>query len=311
MLFTITELQILLGLAEGHTQVEIGAQLHLDQPTVSKLLRVAERKVGLTLAEQRGRRLRLTPVGAELAHGAAAVIAQLRSLEQLVASLQAGSGGPVQIVATSTPGAYVLPPIIGEFQRAFPTARVNLQIVPAQHIWETLADTSYELAVGPEMNHPDDLEVEPLYEDPIVLFVAPSLELAGRRRVRWSDLSPWPLIGSFASVNWTHLFQELDRRGVTRLERINLRSVEGVKRLVATGAGVGALLESSLSEEFARGTLCRLPIKDPALAQSIYLIQRRGVRLTPMARQFRDFLIARVAQPGVGARPAKPAAAAR
>jgi len=301
MLFTITELQILLGLAEGHTQVEIGAQLHLDQPTISKLLRATERKVGLPLAEQRGRRLRLTPVGAEVAHGAAAVIAELRGLEHLVASLQAGSSGPVQIVATSTPGAYVFAPIIGEFQRNFPTARVNLQIVPAQHIWETLADTSYELAVGPRMDHPDDLELEPLYEDPIVLFVAPTCELAGRRRVRWSDMSPWPLIGNFAAVNWTYFFQELDRRGITRLDRINIRSVEGVKRLVATGTGVGALLESAVHEEFARGTLCRLPIKDPALAQSICLIQRRGARMTPMARQFREFLIARVAPAGTGA----------
>ncbi len=64
MLFTITELQILVGLAEGHTQVAIGAQLHLDQPTVSKLLHLAERKLGLPLVERRGRRLYLTPVGA-------------------------------------------------------------------------------------------------------------------------------------------------------------------------------------------------------------------------------------------------------
>jgi DNA-binding transcriptional LysR family regulator len=311
MLFTLTELQILLGLAEGRTQVEIGAHLHIDQPAISKLLRAAELKIGLPLAEQRGRRLRLTPVGAELAQGAAAVIAQMRSLEQLAASLQAGSGGPVHVVATSTPGAFVLPPIIGEFLRAFPAAKVDLQIVPAQHIWATLADTTYEFAVGPQMDHPDDLELEPLYEDPIVLFVAPTSELAGRRRVRWSDLSCGPLIGNFAAVNWTHLFQELERRGVTRLERINIRSVEGVKRLVATGAGVGALLESSVREEFARGTLCRLPFKDPAFAQSMCLIQRRGVRLTPIAREFRDFLVARVAQPGVGSRLARRAVAAR
>jgi len=161
MLFTITELQILVGLAEGHTQVAIGAQLHLDQPTVSKLLHLAERKLGLPLVERRGRRLYLTPVGAELARGAAEVIAQLRSLEQLVATLQAGSGGPVQIVATSTPGAYVLPPLIGEFHRAYPTAKVTLQIVPAQSIWETLvvlidalyrgAGVRYLVQVSPEV----------------------------------------------------------------------------------------------------------------------------------------------------------------
>lgn len=310
MVFTITELEILLGLAEGRTQVEIGAQLHLDQPAISKLLRAAERKVRLPLAEQRGRRLQLTPVGAELAAGSAAVIAELRRLEQRVAALQAGGSGPVHVVATSTPGAYVLPPIIGEFQRAFPTAKVSLQIAPAQHIWETLAHTSYELAVGPRMDHPADLELEPLYEDPIVLFVASGAALAGRRRVRWSDLSPWPLIGNFAAVNWTYIFQELERRGVARLERINIRSVEGVKRLVAVGTGVGALLESSVREEFARGSLCRLPIKDPALAQSMCLIQRRGARLTPIGREFRDFLVARVAQPGACAS-LTPAAAAR
>lgn len=116
---------------------------------------------------------------------------------------------------------------------------------------------------------------------------------------------------SGSNATFANVFQELEQRGVTRLERINLRSVEGVKRLVATGAGVGALLESSVREEFARGTLCRLPLKDPALAQTIYLIQRRGARLTPMARQFRDFLIARVAPPAAGSRPARPVAAAR
>ena len=36
---------------------------------------------------------------------------------------------------------------------------------------ETLADTSFELAVGPQMSHPEEFELEPLYEDPIVLFV--------------------------------------------------------------------------------------------------------------------------------------------
>jgi LysR family transcriptional regulator, low CO2-responsive transcriptional regulator len=307
MSFTIVELQILLGLAEAKTQAEIGAALHLDQPAISKALRAAQAKAGLPLIQRQGRRLRLTSAGVTLAQAAESVITQLHHVDQVTESLRAGRTGAVHLVATITPAGYVLPAVIGEFIRRYPTARVDLQIVPDNTTWATLADTAYELALGPQTVHSDELVAEYVYDDPLVFFASSGVALAARTSVTWTDLSHQPLIGSFAAVVWNHFVAEQQSPETPPPELIRLRSIEGVKRLVATGAGVGVLLESSVRHELETEALWRLPVESPPRPQSFYLMRQRGTLLSPIARRFRDFLLRQLATPSRPAAPAAPA----
>jgi DNA-binding transcriptional LysR family regulator len=305
MSFTIVELQILLGLAEGKTQAEIGAALHLDQPAISKTLRAAQSKAGLPLIRRQCRRLRLTSAGATLAQAAEGVITQLHHVDQLAESLRAGSTGAVHLVATITPAGYVLSAVIGEFIRRYPAARVDLQIMPDNTIWTTLADTPYELALGPQAAHSEELVADYLYDDPFVFFANSGAPLVAQASVTWADLSRQPLIGSFAAVVWARHVESQHTPGMTSPELITLRSIEGVKRLVATGAGVGVLLESSVRDELETEALCRLPVESPPAPQPFYLMRQRDTQLTPIARRFREFLLRQLSTP---ARPATPTA---
>jgi len=70
---------------------------------------------------------------------------------------------------------------------------------------------------------------------------------------------------------------------------------EGVKRIVAAGNAVGMHLESSVRRELERGTLVRLPIVGPALAQHFRLARRPNEPLSPLALRFAAFLKARIA----------------
>jgi DNA-binding transcriptional LysR family regulator len=306
MSFSIVELQVLLGLAEGKTQAEIGAALHLDQPAISKTLRAAQSKAGLPLIQRQGRRLRLTSAGATLARAAEPVITQLHHVDQVAESLRVGDAGAVHLVATITSAGYVLPAVIGEFIRRCPTVRVDLQIMPDNTIWTTLADTPYELAIGPQTAHSDELAAEYLYDDPFVFFANAGMALAAQASVTWNDLSRQPLIGSFAAVVWTRYVESQNTPGMTPPELITLRSIEGVKRLVATGAGVGVLLESSVRDELETAALWRLPVESPPAPQPFYLMRQRGTQLTPIARRFREFLLRHLCLP---ARPSIPTAA--
>jgi DNA-binding transcriptional LysR family regulator len=291
MPFTIVELQILLGLAEGRTQAEIGATLHLDQPAISKALRTAQCKAGLPLIWRQGRRLRLTAAGGTLAQAAERVITDLHHVDRVAESLRAGNAGAVHLVATITPAGYVLPSVIGEFIRRHPATRIDLQIVPDNTVWTTLANTPYELALGPQTVHSEELVAEYVYSDPFVFFANSGATLAAQASVTWNDLSRQPLIGSFAAVAWTRFVEERKTPGVTPPELITLRSIEGVKRLVATGAGVGVLLESSVRHELETEALWRLPVESPPQPQPFYLMRQRGTQLTPIAQRFRDFLL--------------------
>jgi DNA-binding transcriptional LysR family regulator len=288
--FSLTELRVLTGLAEGKTLAGIGAALDLGQPTVSRTLHTIELKAGLQLVTRQGRRLVLTAAGTETARAAQAIVAQIRELDTLLSAMRAGTGGPVRLMATVTPASYVLPTVLGEFAQAFPAARLHFQVVTADQVWPTFMGETYDLAVVPQTAPPSGVQQEWLYDDPIVFFAAPDSPLAARDQVSLDDLRDQTLIGPFAEASWTRIFQELARRGYTIPRQMDLRAAEGVKRLVEVGGGVGVLYGSALRRELADGRLRALRLPEPALSQSFCLVRRDSVPVTPVAGALREFL---------------------
>jgi LysR family hydrogen peroxide-inducible transcriptional activator len=273
------------------TVAVIGAALDLGQPSVSRTLHAAEQKAGLALVTRQGRRLALTPAGAEVARAAQAIVAQVRELDTLLAAMRAGTGGPVRLLATLTPASYVLPAVIGEFLQAFPSAQIELQVVTVDEVWSSFLGKPYDLGVVPRAAHPDGVHLEWLYDDPIVFFVGPDSPLAAREQVSLDDFRGETIIGPSTETYWAQIFQELARRGFSIPRQIDLRAAEGVKRLVEVGGGVGVLFGSALKRELAEGRLHALRIADPALSQGFCLAQRESVPLTPVARALRAFLV--------------------
>ena len=291
MPFSLVELQVLSGLAQGKTLASIGHDLVLGQPSISRILHGAEKKAGIQLTQRQGHRLSLTPAGLELAQMAQRVVAQLGEIDQAVEHMRSAKGGPLRLITTYLPGNYALPAAIGEFWQRVPDARIALRVMPAGNISEAFLHETYDLGVGPPALHTEGLLLEPLYDDPIVFFVAPGSPLARQATLRWTDLQKQPVIGSFSDPYWIPLFEELSRRGFTVEQPIDLRAPEGVKRLVRAGGGVGVSVESALRDELASEQLLALRLDEPPLAVPYYLIRRANTTLSPLARQFRGFLM--------------------
>jgi len=292
--FSLMELRILASLAEGRTLANIAQAVCLGQPAVSKTLRAAERKAAIPLVERQGRRLLLTPAGAELAQAAQAVLSQEQWFEQLLADLRGGHAGTLRLLATSTPGNYVLPTVIGAFMQEVPQAQVVLQILGPGHIREVFLSETYDLAVygaAPQTVQPRELLLEPLYDDPVTFFAAPGSPLARRDRVSWEDLRDETLIGPFMEPHWEQIVRQLETRGLAAARVIDLQGPEGVKRLVEAGGGIGVLFGAALRRELAEGRLRALPLAEPPPSRAVCLVRRRHAPLTPIARQFRAFLV--------------------
>lgn len=289
MLLSAGDLQILRRLDEGMTQAQAGYDLGIDQPAVSKALRAAEVRLGMALVQSDGRRSRLTSAGRELARAGADALRQLYGLDDVVASLRAGAGR-VRVVASSTPGAYVLPQVVARFLQLNPQAHVEIDVVAMPLLWETFVGGGHDFALAPRMALAGDIPSEPLYVDPIVLFAAPSHPFAGRPAVSLDDLRAETLVGKFTEAYWGQLNYDLLRRGYAWAKQIDLRSAEAVKRIVASGTGIGMLFESSVRLELERGELSRLPIVDPMLEQTYCLASRPGAAPPPIAQEFARFL---------------------
>ncbi|HZU05089.1 MAG TPA: LysR family transcriptional regulator [Chloroflexota bacterium] len=293
MPLSLVQLEILCGLAQGKTLAQIGEELYLTQPSISKLLHAAEREAGVPLVERRGRRLHLTPAGAEVARTGQRIEIQLQELSRLLQEMRAGITGTLRLLATNTPGNYVLPALIGEFLRDWPAAQLVLRVVPAEALLTFLFEEGYDFAVGPRQVHPEDVVVEPLYDDPITFFVSPRTSLVRKSRVTWDDIRQGTLVGPFTQPYWTQFFEQLAARGFTLGKHIDLRALEGVKRLVENSNYVGVLFGAALKREFDDRRLVPLVLPEVAYSQTFCLIARRGVPLAPLAQRFRQFLLAR------------------
>ena len=290
MPFTVIELEILAGLRDGKTLTEIAAAVYLGQPAITRALQALRRKAGVPLVEHRGRRVYLTPVGLDIAQSAQEVLLRHHHLDRQLDDLRAGSGGPLNLIATTTPSGFILPPVVGEFLRRYPSIRVNLRTAPPEEIWDIFEAERYDLGVGPPLLANGPWTAEQLYEDEVTFFVAPDSPLAHGAAVDWEDLERETLIGPFSAPYWDKVV-EARLRGI---RRIDVRPADAVKLLVESGGGVGMLLGAAVRRELAEGRLARLHIQGFAGTQPFWLVRRSTAFALPVVEQFDVLLRARV-----------------
>lgn len=283
---SVGELKVIRGLAAGKTQAEIGDDLHLEQSTISKMLKNAEERAGVEIVTVRGRRLQLTAAGRELALAGERVVQAFDGLDEFVRELRIGRAGSVRFVTSETPGSYVLPEIVAAYLRERPRVAVDMRIMPVSGLWEAFEVGGFEFAIAPAMGLPKELSSEPLYSDSVVFFAAPGLPIAAQERVTIGDLCGETLIGKFVDSHWRRIFRELEDAGLRVKRRVTIVPTEGVKNMVAQGLGIGVLFASSIRRELAEGTFVPVRIAAPSFCEHFRIATNPKDSLSPPAATF-------------------------
>jgi DNA-binding transcriptional LysR family regulator len=276
-LFTTTELRVLVGLLNGKTIAAIAEDLLLTHPSVSKTLRTAQTRAGFPLAEQRGRRLRLTADGTRIAVAAQQALAELGQVDRLAAEVRAGASGGLRVVATAAICNYVLPPVIGGLLR------------------ETADAGDYEIAIARELP-PPHIAATHLFDDELCLCVAPGSDLArrvgrGGREVSWAEVSGRTLIGPIGEDG---LWGQFSLLGIRGRGWVRVSTVPLAKRLVEDGHGIALLYRTVALDEAASGRIVVLPLPDRPITVS-YWMAARGPLESPLAGRFTRLLAGHVA----------------
>lgn len=280
------ELQVLVGVLRGRTLAEIGEELVLSHPSVSKTLRTAERKAGVRLVERRGRRLQLTGDGERLAVAAEEALAKLREMDGLLAGVRSGETGSLRVIATTTVCNYVLPPVLRELLAS--SQELDIQIQGAENgvsIWSTFDSDGYEVAIDRTLP-PPHISATHLFDDQLCLCVAADSELA-RSPVEWRALADYTLIGPRGADQMWGQFSLL---GVRPRSRIQVSNVTLAKRLVESGHAVALLYRSVALEEVAAGTITMLELPDAPLSISYWMAVRDPAGPAPLVERFADSL---------------------
>jgi len=263
MRFSLRQLEVFLAVAQGESVIRAAKRLAMSQSAVSGSLADLERQFDIALFDRVGKRLHLSELGRSLRPRVEALMSQANELEGRLS--QQNEVGLLRIGATLTVGNYLTAPLIAEFLRDEPAARVSLHIENTAEIARKVSNFELDVALVEGEIHDAALEVVPWRHDELVVFCAPDHPFARRRalsdadlvRARWIVREP----GSGTRQAFDHalhgLLSELDIA-------FELQETEAIRSAVKAGLGVGCLSRIALEDAFELKTLvpCRVPGRD-------------------------------------------------
>ena len=144
---TMRQLEVFLAVARAGSFRRGAERVHLSQPAMSQHVGELERGLGARLFERRGRSVALTEAGRILEDHALRVFATLAGAEEAIADLAGGGRGSLVIGASTTPGLYLMPALMGAFEREQPGISVDLRLGNSRVIEEQVRANELDLGV--------------------------------------------------------------------------------------------------------------------------------------------------------------------
>jgi len=253
-------------------------EIFLTQPAVSRQVRQLEEKLGVRLFER---------IGKSLAGEAEKLLGAMERTAEAVRSHRSAERGSVRIGASTTPGFYLLPDLLGRFHRRFPKVALHYTVENSLRIEQMILRNELDLGfVGAHLSS-EDLVLKPLLEDEIVCFTAPSHRLAKVRHVAPGSLEDELWIIREKGSATRRLFEDwLSSRKGTIRKTIELTCPETCKALVRAGIGLSFMSVHGLRSELRAGRLVRIPVTGMSLKRPIFLAMHSEKRCSPVMETF-------------------------
>jgi len=289
------QLEIFVKVAELGSFSKAAEALFLTQPTVSEHIRGLEEELGVRLLDRLGRGAAPTKAGQLLLGYGRRILELHREARQALDQFQGRMSGELVIAASTIPGEYVLPALIGRFKEKYPDIAISLLIGDTQRAVEWVLEGRAELAVaGAQIDH-RALEYRELMPDELVLVVSAAHPWHGKKTATLEEVRAEPLIvRERGSGSRQALEKALAEVGLDLSDfRVvgEMGSTQAIKQGVKAGVGISLISKRAVAEECQHGTLHCVKVKDLRFSRAFYLVTSTTRSRSPLAEAFRAFLI--------------------
>ena len=296
---TLRQLEVFLAIARAHSYRQAAEALHTSQPALSQHVRELEGELGARLFDRLSRGVMLTEAGRLLEERAKRVFATLTDVREVLGELQGLQRGSLLVGASTTPGIYVLPAVIGEFRRRHAAIDLRLRIANSRVIEEAIRAHEVDLGVvGGHGLAPGEECLAAGLVDELVLIVSPRHRWARRREVAPADLSDEPLlVREEGSATRRVTERALEQAGVRWRASMELDHTEAIKQAVMAGLGVAFVSVHAVRGEVSSRRLVALRLRGIRIQRHFHVIHSEARTLSAGARAFVAMLSERAETP--------------
>jgi DNA-binding transcriptional LysR family regulator len=284
----LKQLRLIVSIDEQASVLRAADTLNISQPGATKLLKDAERDLGVPLFDRTNRGMVATAYGRALIRHAKLVLTQLYHAAEELDDLTEGTGGRVTVGTLLAASANLLPTAIRRLREKRP--RVSVAVIEGTNdrLMPALAVGDIDFVVGrlPEFRFRDEFVQEPLFHEDVCVVVRAGHPLARRKRLEISALVDGDWILPPPETTLRRQVEKAFHDAGIEAPRPAVQSVSLLtnRALLLTTNMMVVWPRQVVLDDVRRGVLAILPVALPAAAGPVGLSRRRNVILSPAAQ---------------------------
>lgn len=286
----LRDLHVFFTVAQNGSMAKAAVQLGVSQPAVSEVVADLEHALGVRLLDRSPQGIVPTMYGNALLKRSIAVFDELKQSVRDIEFLADPTTGEIRIACGSAIANTVIPHVLERFAEKYPRVVVHFDEVTSTRInFADLRDRKYDLMLrwGRSLqageDPADDLNIEFLFDDPLVVAAGMQTRWTRRRRIDLAELvdEPW-IMHAPQTWNYQHLAEAFHARGLA-MPRASLVTpcMSVIAHFLANGPFITAMPRSVV-----RFNSKVLPVDLPVRPWPVTIVTLKNRTLSPVVERF-------------------------
>ncbi len=289
----VRQLRYFVRIAELGSVSAASHRLGVAQPSLSQHVKHLEQELGVDLLVRSSRGVSLTDSGQILLSHAQSIV---HAVDVAVTEIKDRSGelrGSVSIGVPSSAGNVLSVPLAETVLHQYPKLMLRTMEAMSGHVQEWLAQGQLDLGILYDVDHVRHLRIQPLLMEELFLVSAAD---GWHGKIGNDGIAQKPItlrecaeLGLVLPHRSHGLRETIERFASSQTVSLNvvteMDSLTNMKALVARGSGYSILAHSGVVEEIQRATLVIVPIRDPIMRRTVFLVRNPSRPLTEATRE--------------------------
>ncbi len=279
----LADLRVFLAVARERSFSRAAEKLYRTQPAVSITIRKLEALRGQPLFVRGARQVSLTDAGALLREYAERMLNLRDEIRKGLEDLKGLRRGQLSLGVNES-SIHALLPALARYRGLHPDVRVTVQRTFSRDIPREVLNYRLDLGAVSFVPQEKQLAAMEIFRDELTFVIPPGHRLEKRKTVEITELGEEVFVAHIVESPFRWRVIQLFERHRTPLNmNVELPTIESIKRFVQMGMGVAIVPRMCVRWEVERGLLVEVKIRQLHLPRHLYLISRRGARLSHAA----------------------------
>jgi molybdate transport repressor ModE-like protein len=284
--FDIPDLSLFRHVVEAGSITQGAARANLALAAASTRIRNMEDAIGAPLLIRNRQGVTPTQAGRTLLQHARTILAQAERLREDLGAYSGGFFSQVRILSNTNALTEFLPDVLSSFLAAHPHVSVDLEERLSDEIVGMVGEGVADIGIVAGTVDTSRLVTFPFRSDRFVLVVSRDHPLARREKAAFVEVLDYDFVGlDRASALQRFLADKASRIGRPLKLRVQLRSFDGVCRLVERNAGIGIVPETTMRWAARSMAIKAVDLTDAWALRDLTICVRDVASLSPFARQ--------------------------